>query len=95
LQQVLQGSNAEILMQVIIDALFVYFNVDGMTTFEGNKIDIQPSFKEKDAPFMFNLHCVAHKTNLVVQTLSELSLVSKIVSLLHLMYNDYAQSLSV
>jgi hypothetical protein len=55
LQQVLQGSNAKNLMQVIIDALFVYnglfkfdfiakfvhFDVDGMTTFEGNKTDIK------------------------------------------------------
>ncbi len=55
LQQVLQGANAKNLMQVIIDALFVYnglfkfdfiakfvhFDVDGMTTFEGNKTDIK------------------------------------------------------
>lgn len=54
-QQVLQGSNAKNLMQVIIDALFVYhglfefdliakfvyFDVDGMTTFESNKTDIK------------------------------------------------------
>jgi hypothetical protein len=42
--------------------------------------------KEKHAPFMFNLHCVAHRTNLVVQTLPQLSLVLKIESLFHLMY---------
>lgn len=109
LQQVSQGSNAKNLMQIIIDALlvynglfefdliakFVYFDVDGMTTFEGNKIDIKVYLKEKHAPFMFNLHCVAHRTNLVVQTLPQLSLVSKIESLLHLIYNDYAQTLNV
>lgn len=42
---------------------------------------------------MFNLHCVTHRTNLVVQTLSQLSLVSKIESLLHLMYKTMHKAL--
>ncbi len=71
-------------MQVIIDALFVYnglfefdliakfvyFDVDGVTTFKDNKTNIKVLLKEKHAPLMFNLHCVAHRINLVVQTLS-------------------------
>jgi hypothetical protein len=55
LQQVLQGSNAENLMQVIIDALFVYndifefdlianfvyFDVDRMTTLKATRLTLK------------------------------------------------------
>ncbi len=47
---------------------------------------------QKHAPFVSGVHCMAHRTNLVVQTLSALSLVSKIESLLASMYNYFVHS---
>ncbi len=42
---------------------------------------------QKHAPFVSGVHCMAHRTNLVVQTLNALDLVSKIEDLLASMYN--------
>jgi hypothetical protein len=45
---------------------------------------------QNHVPFMSGVHCMAHHTNLVVQTLSSLSLVGKIESLLTSMHNYFA-----
>jgi hypothetical protein len=48
---------------------------------------LHPNFA-KNAPFVIRVHCMAHQTNIViVQTLSELSLVLKIECHLRFMYN--------
>jgi hypothetical protein len=57
--------------------------------FQGVKNGLIPHLKEKRAPFMLWVHYVAHQTNLVIQTLSKLPLISKIEVLLKVMYNYY------
>ncbi len=47
---------------------------------------------QKHAPFVSCVHCMAHRTNLSIQTLSALSLVLKIESLLMFMYNYFVHS---
>jgi hypothetical protein len=46
----------------------------------------------KYAPFLSGVHCMAHRTKLVVQALSSLSLVSKIERLLTYMHNYFTHS---
>jgi hypothetical protein len=46
--------------------------------FSNNKIGVTMHLKEKYVSFMFGVHCVAHKTILVVQMLFQLTLVSKL-----------------
>jgi hypothetical protein len=47
---------------------------------------------QKHAPFVSCVHWMAHRTNLVIQTVNALSLVSKIESLLASMYNYFVHS---
>jgi hypothetical protein len=47
-----------------------------------------------DPPYMLRVHCVAHWTNLVVQTLSKLILVAKIEIMLQSTYTYYSFSLN-
>jgi hypothetical protein len=47
---------------------------------------------QKHALFVDGVHCMAHRINLVVQTLSFMSLVSKIETLLASMFNYFAHS---
>jgi hypothetical protein len=46
----------------------------------------------KYAPFLSGVHCMAHHTNLVVQALSSLSLVSKIERLFTYMHNYFTHN---
>jgi len=65
------------------------FGVDGLSIIQGAKNGVIPHLKEMHGPFMLWVHYVAHQTNLVVQTLSKLPLISKIEVLLKFMYNYY------
>jgi hypothetical protein len=60
--------------------------VDGVTIFQGLKIKVTMQLTNKHAPFVTRLHYMAHKCNLVTQTLSKLPLVIKIEMLLQSMY---------
>lgn len=62
----------------------INFGVDGVLVFQGVKNGVIPHLKKKHAPFMPWVHYVAHRTNLVIQTLSRLPLISKIETLLNL-----------
>jgi hypothetical protein len=47
---------------------------------------------QKHAPYLSGVHCMAHRTNLIVVMLSSLRLVSKVESLLVGMYNHFAHN---
>jgi hypothetical protein len=70
-----------------VASILISFGVDGMLDFQGAKISVIIKLKEKYAPFMLRVYCVAHQTNLIVHTFSKLLLVSKIEALLQSMYN--------
>jgi hypothetical protein len=67
------------------------FGVDGVLIFQEPKTNVIIQLKEKCTPFMFKVHfrvhCVAHQTNLTIQTFSKLPLMSKIEVNLQSMYN--------
>jgi hypothetical protein len=70
-----------------IDMLFklTNFGVDGLSIFQRAKNGVIAHLKEKHVPFMLWVHYVAHQTNLVIQTVSKLPLISKIEALLKFM----------
>jgi hypothetical protein len=48
--------------------------------------------KKENAPFMIGVHCMSHYTNLIVQTLSIMSIVRKIEDVLQSLYAYYFHS---
>jgi hypothetical protein len=46
------------------------FNVDGVCGFENSCTSFIIQLQFQFAPFMISVHCMAHQTNIVVQTLS-------------------------
>jgi hypothetical protein len=49
--------------------------------------------KDNHAPFVSGMHCMSYRTNLVVQTLSQVSLVTRIEELLQGLYSFFSHSL--
>jgi hypothetical protein len=47
------------------------FGVDGVNVFDGSKIRMKKQIKNSWAPFSMGVHCVAHHTNFVVQSLGD------------------------
>jgi uncharacterized protein YjhX (UPF0386 family) len=60
----------------------VCFNVDGATTFQSITIGVSTQLKKKPSHFYIPMHCVVHGTNLVVFTLYDFSIITKIETLL-------------
>jgi hypothetical protein len=68
----------------------VRFGVDGVTIFEGLRTSVTIQLMNKHNPFLVGIHCMAHWSNLAMQTLSSLSLVVKIEALFFSMYTYYS-----
>jgi hypothetical protein len=69
------------------------FGVDGVFIFQGNKLGVTwQSFDGWASHFMV-VHYVAHKTNLGVQIVSHLQMVSKFEGLFQNLYNYFSKSL--
>lgn len=73
----------------------VYFGVDKITIFHNVKSGVMTQLMQKYIPFVSDVHCMAHRTNIVVQTLNTLSLVSKIEFLFVSMYNYFCHNLKL
>ncbi len=81
------------LSEIDLTNKLVYFGANIVIVFQGVKNGVIAQIMQKHAPFMNGVHCMAHRTNLFIQTLNSLSLVSKIESLLASMYNYFVHSL--
>jgi hypothetical protein len=69
------------LIEMEIAKKLVYLRENGVNVFQGVKVGVTTHLMTKHAPYVNGAHCMAHHTNLVVQTLGGLSLVTKIESL--------------
>ncbi len=67
----------------------VYFGANSVTIFQGLKISVTIQLVNKHRPFVVGIHSMARWYNLVVQTLSSLTLVAKIEGLFYSMYTYY------
>jgi hypothetical protein len=65
-----------------ITARLVFFGADGVSVFQGTCTGVIVQLKENHTPFVSGMHCMSHRANLAVQTLSQVSLVTRIEELL-------------
>jgi hypothetical protein len=75
-----------------IAAKFVSFGGNGVSVFQGVRTGVTIQLKEKHAPFVYGMHCMSHRTNLAVQTLSQVPLVMRIEELLLSLYSFFSHS---
>lgn len=61
--------------KVEIGRKLVFIGVNGGSIFYGCKIGLSMQLKDKLTPYLVVVYCCAHHINLVVQTLSSLSIV--------------------
>jgi hypothetical protein len=76
---------------VVADRL-VYFGANGMFVFQGSRSGVTQRLKDQEAPFMLGVHCMAHRTNLEVEPLFNLHVVSKLVTFCQALYNYFSMS---
>jgi hypothetical protein len=70
----------------------ICFGANGASIFHSCCIGVTFQLKEKFVPCMMGQHCMAHKTNLVIQVLSNVPMVAKLEDLLQSMYFYYSNS---
>jgi len=68
------------------------FGADEMNVFQRGKTKLTKQIKDSWAPFSMGVHCVAHHTNLVVQSLQDLTLIVKIKSFMFNIYGYFNHS---
>ena len=64
----------------------ICFGADGASIVQGSRNGVTVQMKEHVGPFMFGIHCMAHRTNLAIEPLSNLPIVGKIESLYQAMF---------
>jgi hypothetical protein len=70
----------------------VNFGADRVSVFQGSQRGVTTQLQNHVAPFMRGIHCMAHRTNLAVEPLSNLPLVAKLESLCQAMYAYFSHS---
>jgi hypothetical protein len=73
-------------------ARLICLGVDGVIVFQGLKKSAIMLMRAQHVPFFINVHYVAHKTKLIVQALSYLSIVSKLKDLFTKLYGYFSRS---
>ncbi len=66
--------------------------VDGVSTFQGVRSRVIALIKTQQTPFLIGIHCIAHRTNLEVQNLSSMPMVSKLEDLFQSLYGYFSSS---
>ena len=106
LERLIDGQRADLVKETIVSVLdlhggvtekdlskrLVCFGADGDSIFQGCNTGVTIQLKTYNAPYMFGVHCMAHRTNLAVQTLSNLPLVAKVDILCERLYNYFTVS---
>jgi hypothetical protein len=71
----------------------ICFRVDGVNVFHGTNNGVTKQIKDNYIPHFLRVHCMAHHTNLVVQTLSEFPLVISLKNILQTLHFYFAPSI--
>ena len=72
----------------------VSFGADGVNTFQGHKMEVTTQFREKWAPFSVGIHCISHRCNLAVETLSKFAMIARIESVPTKLHSYFYRSTS-
>jgi hypothetical protein len=70
----------------------VCFRADGASVLQGKRQGVTTQLQVKHAPHMHGMHCVVHRTDLPVEVLSELPLVSRVEELIIGLYSYFSCS---
>jgi hypothetical protein len=106
LERLVGGGNVDNLTNVILKSLMVNggltmeeinnklisFGFNGVVVFTYVHNGVITQITKKATPFMFDVHCVAHWTNLIMQTLSMKPLMHKLEGLLQATYTYFSSS---
>jgi hypothetical protein len=106
LQRMVDGGGTDAVREMITSSLkfhggllesqiakkLVSVGTDGVSTFQGSRNGVMVQLQKFKAPYLFGVHCMAHRTNLVVEPLSNLPVVSKIESLCKNIHNYFSHS---
>jgi hypothetical protein len=85
------GRDGGLSVQEIRDKL-VCFGSDGAAVLQGKRNGVTVQIQGQHAPHCHGMHCVAHRTDLVVEVLSELDMISSIEKLLKKLYSYFCKS---
>jgi hypothetical protein len=64
----------------------VCLGVDGVSMFQSVKFKVIVLLKTQHAPYLIGIHCMAHKTNLAMQSFSSMPMVSKLENMFWFVY---------
>ncbi len=81
------------LTKYLIGKRLMTFGVDGFSIYQGTKSGVTKQIVDGWAPHSMGVHYMAHRTNLMVQTLSHLQMGNEIEGLLQTLYNYFSKSL--
>ena len=84
--------HGRIIVDNVIAARLVCFEADGASVFQGCRSGIMQQLRDQDAPFLLGVHYMAHCTNLAMEPLSNLHVVSKLESLCQNLYTYFTMS---
>jgi len=68
------------------------FGADGASALQGNRTGVTLQLKEKHAPNLIGVHCVAHRCNLAFKALSNLGIFADIEKLLSVTHSYFCKS---
>ncbi|KAG0572981.1 hypothetical protein KC19_VG138700 [Ceratodon purpureus] len=68
------------------------FGADGVNTFQGKRSRVVKQLQNRFAPRVMGIHCMAHRTNLAVEALSKLEVVSRIEAMLASLFRFFSKS---
>jgi hypothetical protein len=106
LHRMVDGGRADVVREMIMSSLVVHgdlserqiveklvcFGADWVSTFQGSRNGVTVQLQKSTAPYIFGVHCMAHRTNLAIEPLSNLPLVNKIESLCKSMHSYFLHS---
>jgi hypothetical protein len=76
----------------MINKKLTTFGVDDVFIFQGVRSRVIKQIFDGWAPHSMGVHCMAHRTNIVVQNLSHLPMLNKIEGFLSTFYNYFCKS---
>jgi hypothetical protein len=76
-------------------AKLISFGVDGVNVFQGVHNGVICQMQDNYSPHLEGIHCMAHRTNMVVQILFQIPIVKSIKDLLQSLYSFFFHSLKM
>ncbi len=73
-----------LIWETMVSQLVTQFGANRVSVFYGVRIRVIIQLKNQNVPFMVNVYCMSHHTNLVVQTLSKLAIGGEIDDVLQI-----------